>query len=393
MRKSWSPLVSGLLLCLICLQGMVPAYGLANNDVPVAENPAVSESSQDEEEQLEMPIANMKWNVYYAIQSYGQYQDLFQPHIPDNVDYVSFGWARVVADKEGKAQVETQLDGTSSFYYPQGGADRVKEVQSAGKKAMLNVYGDRDWDLLLDQGKEIGNLLLAHGEFDGVVLDFETVTAKDRIPYLVAVYHITKILQDQGKEVWVAAQPRAAYDLSVLTTYVDGVVLMLHDYEPKSMKGGGSPLMAMTPQTPIGALEEDLKEMTQGLSQDQLDKVRLQFSMATTQWKLVDGAMEKTPEETIRPYRPLYSRLIERLKGEKKPIVSYHEPSQNPYMVFHDPTDDTWNVLWYENERSIEAKIKLANRYGINQFSLWRLGNVPRASHDELNLPQVFQWD
>ncbi|WP_157047580.1 hypothetical protein [Cellulosilyticum ruminicola] len=34
------------------------------------------------------------------------------------------------------------------------------------------------------------------------------------------------------------------------------------------------------------------------------------------------------------------------------------------------------NVIWYEDERSVTAKVDLAKLLGISDISYWRLGNM-----------------
>jgi spore germination protein YaaH len=95
--------------------------------------------------------------------------------------------------------------------------------------------------------------------------------------------------------------------------------------------------------------------------------------MDTVQWKLKDGKVINSI-----PYHPSYSQLIQRfLTGVK---LNYSEYSQNPYAVFFNNEDVTNNVIWYENQRSIAEKIKLAKLFGIKGLSLWRLGNIPEQS-------------
>jgi spore germination protein YaaH len=57
--------------------------------------------------------------------------------------------------------------------------------------------------------------------------------------------------------------------------------------------------------------------------------------------------------------------------------MNYSNLYRNPYISFFDDRDETHNVLWYEDSRSVEAKIKLAKMFGIKGISLWRLGNIP----------------
>jgi len=63
--------------------------------------------------------------------------------------------------------------------------------------------------------------------------------------------------------------------------------------------------------------------------------------------------------------------------------ISYSERLQNPYASFYDSSDDTQNVIWYEDSRSIQAKVDLAKMFGIHGISLWRLGNIPNFNENE----------
>ena len=58
-------------------------------------------------------------------------------------------------------------------------------------------------------------------------------------------------------------------------------------------------------------------------------------------------------------------------------------------------TDDSTGVeytVWYENSRSVLAKIKLARHFGIDGISLWRLGLIPDGSDPEQNTPGMDVW-
>lgn len=59
---------------------------------------------------------------------------------------------------------------------------------------------------------------------------------------------------------------------------------------------------------------------------------------------------------------------------------NYSKALESPYITFYNSVDETHNVLWYEDSRSVNAKIRLANLFGISGISLWRLGNIPDYS-------------
>lgn len=340
------------------------------------------------------------YTVYYAIASHEQYQALFGEGLPEPIEQVAFGWSRIEVDHAGKAQIATER-GESSFFVPEGAAELLETVQTDGAQRLINLYGDAKWDQVLPQAEDIADQLLnlAQGarvenvSFDGVVLDFENVPARLKNEYLIAVWKIAKPLKEAGLEVWVAAQPREAYDLRILTRFVDSVILMLHDYEPKSLPPGSTIMATMRPQTPIQAIEAYLRDRVEPLSEQAKNKLRLQMSFASTQWKFKGTTVTGQDGERVYPYRPTYDLIEKRMGMINQGNWHYDEDAQNPYLVYYTKEDGAWNVLWYEDERSVRAKIELATAFGINRFSIWRLGNIPNAPTYQLGIPKLLEWE
>ncbi len=46
-------------------------------------------------------------------------------------------------------------------------------------------------------------------------------------------------------------------------------------------------------------------------------------------------------------------------------------------MTFTNTEEGSDNIVWYEDARSVTAKVRLAKMFGIGGISVWRLGNVP----------------
>lgn len=62
---------------------------------------------------------------------------------------------------------------------------------------------------------------------------------------------------------------------------------------------------------------------------------------------------------------------------EGKFTISYSPTYRNPYLEFTDPVTGIERTVWYEDSRSVLEKIKLAEMFGIQDISLWRLGQIP----------------
>jgi spore germination protein YaaH len=162
------------------------------------------------------------------------------------------------------------------------------------------------------------------------------------------------------------------YDYRTIGEVADKVILMAHDYYAKKlnnteMESG----YTITPLSPINEIYYALKSITDiDTGVQDLNKIWLQISYDSVQWKLKDGKVINS-----YPYSPDYESIRQRLLTDV--TMNYSNLYRNPYISFFDDRDETHNVLWYEDSRSVEAKIKLAKMFGIKGISLWRLGNIP----------------
>jgi spore germination protein YaaH len=116
----------------------------------------------------------------------------------------------------------------------------------------------------------------------------------------------------------------------------------------------------------------------------------LQISFDTVQWKKSEGKIVNQSA-----FRPSYSQLKERmLKNEpgSKLSVKYSEKLQNPWVTYYNESDGTDNIIWYEDSRSVQAKLTLAKMFGIKGISLWRLGNIPDYENTAANETNLNVW-
>lgn len=95
-------------------------------------------------------------------------------------------------------------------------------------------------------------------------------------------------------------------------------------------------------------------------------------------------------------FRPSYEQLRNRMvKNEPSSELSirYSERLQNPWLTYYNSGDGTNNIIWYEDARSVNAKIELAKMFGINGISLWRLGNIPDYNDEESSKLNLNVWN
>ncbi|NLX64728.1 MAG: hypothetical protein GX022_08160 [Clostridiaceae bacterium] len=350
-------------------------------------------------DKLNTPMQEL--HAFYAISSSSQIDKFSQ------LDSVSFGWAQLEYD-ENTRQVFINTDGgDNSYYIPQGYEEVLKKAADNNVSRQL-MFFVKDQNIIdPDTGKtvKLAEYIVTRPEirkpvinamvsmvnetkkygysfsFDGMVSDFEGLKGDTlKQAYNEFLTELKAELSKTGKKLYVAVHPRGkpgqvyfdGYDYRTIGEIADKVILMAHDYdavslsEEEMLRG-----YTDTPVTPIDEVYCALKSITDPVSGVRdINKIWLQLSMDTVQWKLKDGKVIRSV-----PYHPLYSQLIQRfLTGVQ---LNYSEYSQNPYAKFYNSEDGTDNVIWYENQRSIAAKIKLAKLFGIKGLSIWRLGNIP----------------
>ena len=340
--------------------------------------------------------AKTDWlHAFYAISSFSQ-----SDSIP-NLDALSFGWSRLEVTADGGAKLNTTTENANEFNIPSGYSAPVEIAQSSNVPANLNVFMSTSQlvtkadgtssnacrEILLDADNRFAAIskiitqLQSNKFFAGVTIDFEGMIGEDlKAGFTEFLKQLRAKTDSLGKTVYVCVPPVTsdgqyfdAYNYKAIGQYSDKVILMAHDYQATSMP---SSLMdagfTTTPLTPISEVYYALKAITDPTTGVQdVGKVALAISFNAEQWQLQDGKVINST-----PYHPdtetVYSRLV-----DPDTIINYSKLYENPYLTFYNSENNTQNVLWYEDERSVSAKIELAHMFGISGVSVWRLGLIP----------------
>ncbi len=362
------------------------------------------------EDKLSIPIDEV--HSSYAIKSSDQMT------LIKNLDAVSFGWSQVEYDQVNKkVSINTTASNQNDFSVPLGFEVPLGFAKQENAEAYLMVYlNDRSIDSVnigkpmtlaayifnnqTERASLIQQILDAClqisqngkvAEFDGITIDFENFyDASLKSGFNTFLKELKQELDKDNKKLNVAVQPNdyyKGYDYKTIGQIADRVILMAHDYGAKTLSDAEMQSgFSITPITPIHAIYKALKEITDNDLGTDSSKVMLQVSFASTQWQVKDNKIIHR-----KPYTPSYDKLFARLQNQSTEIV-YSNTYQNPYAIYYE--GDIKNVIWYENEQSIQAKIDLAKMFGVNKISLWRLGTIPRyrdASNKNIQLDVVTQ--
>ncbi len=335
---------------------------------------------------------------FYAFSSFSQV-DLIS-----GLDSVCFGWSKMDVNENG-IFVNTSSANQNEWSIPNGFETPLAAAESARASAMLSVYMDRTQKytkadgttalvsdtVLLDAASRekaaeaIAEQVRLDNRFDGAVIDFEALKGETyKAAFNSFLETLSFKLKADGKQLYVTVPPVLpngqeyydGYDYTKIGALADKVILMAYDYEATSLTASEMEAgYTFTPLTPFEdvyyAVKAILDPVTGVLDHS---KVVLGLSFDSAQWmKQNDKVLNSIP------LRPTYSRITERIQMAGA-SVSYHERYRNPMLTFYDETDQTDNIVWYEDERSIGDKLLMAKLLGVDGMSVWRLGNIPNTS-------------
>lgn len=325
-------------------------------------------------------------HAFYAIESSPQMDKI------SDLDSVSFGWSRLEYDPETRQVVlNTTRKNDNDFYIPPGFTTPVSVAQEHNVSTQLMVFADNNTWIYPDAGNGITlveyiltkpevrrqvissivqqvNNTTSDGQtisFDGVVIDFESLRGEMlRQNFVLFLKELNQELKQSTKKLYVTVQPNLnydGYDYKAIGSIADRVILMAHDYAAKELTEYEMDTgYTETPLTPIKEVYSSLKAITDkenGI--DDPNKILLQISFDSVQWKLRDGKVIKAKAD-----QPNYEKIWKRLNQNNVEMI-YSDFYRNPYAKFYDQEDDTGNVLWYEDSNSVMDKIKLARMFGI----------------------------
>ncbi len=207
---------------------------------------------------------------------------------------------------------------------------------------------------------QIDYLVWANG-YDGFHIDFENLNADDR-PYLTQfMAALYARLNPKGKLVTMAVAAKyrdvttgwaGSYDYAALAPSLDLVTLMAYDY---SYSGGSAgPVAPVNWVNSVGAY---------AASQFGAGKVLLGIPFYGYDWNISKGG-----KATSRSYQGMLDTV-----QQNKGTFSYDETYQS---AFGDYTENgEKHRVWFENPRSMEAKMDVMRKNNLGGWAAWRLGH------------------
>ncbi len=280
-----------------------------------------------------------------------------------NLDYVSPFWFYI--DAQGQIEDKDQ-------------AEITQLIKSRGVKILPTFRNQVNYadfhgvlaDASLRQ-RAIGNILRlvdAHG-YDGVNIDFEALDGSDRSNLSRFMADLASVLRPKGKMVTQAVSARdkdldtgwaGAFDYASLAASNDLILLMAYGYRTANSTVPG-------PTAPMSWVNSTVAYV---VSQMPARKLLLGVAWYGYDWNLTAGP----------PARAMLFSDTMSAASRFGATPEYDEPSQTAVLKYTQ--NGQQHQVWYEDRRSVDAKMKLVEKYGLAGVGGWRLGQEDPAVWD-----------
>lgn len=216
------------------------------------------------------------------------------------------------------------------------------------------------------QNRLIDNLvqMLTSKGYRGLDVDFEFVFARDAGPYAAFIRNLAAALNPLGLPVIVALAPKTSdnqrgllyegHDYQALGAAANEVLLMTYEWGYTY-----GPPMAVAPLPNVRAVVE------YALSVIPAEKIWLGIPNYGYDWPLpfVPGESKATS---------ISNRYAVQLAIQYNAVIQYDERAQSPWFRYRDDRG-TEHEVWFEDARSIRAKLALIPEYGLRGAGYWNL--------------------
>lgn len=327
---------------------------------------------------------------FYAFGSFAQRS------LIHDMDSVSFGWSVMQWDAERGARLNTSAADDNEWHIPAGYQLIANYPRHNGARTHLNVFMDTSIGLNSLMACERSRSMavraimaelnrpyerIGDSPFDGVTINFEGLRGeRARAQFNDFLTELAIYLQENELSLYVTVHPATidgvyfdGYDYRRIGRLADRVILMTHDYHPRSMEGLlGTAWQRHAPLTPINEIRRALEAITHPeTGVEDRSRIAIAFSFQNVGW-FVDENDRVIDENPITVSKEM---VLTRM-AQPDTVFGWSETYLNPYIIYTTETGARV-FLWYQDSRSVDAKLRLARQFGVTGASVWRMGIIP----------------
>lgn len=216
------------------------------------------------------------------------------------------------------------------------------------------------------QNKLIDNVLinLNTKNYHGLDVDFEYILPEDRQGYVDFIKNITTKLNEKGYEVLVALAPKISADQP-------GLLYESHDYGALGEVANSVLLMTYEwgftygPPMAVAPIDKVTEVLNYAVTEIDPSIIFMGIPNYGYDWTL--------PFERGKSKAQSLSNVAAvDLARQVGAIIEFDEVSQAPFFEYTDP-EGKEHIVWFEDARSIEAKVNLAHEFAFQGISYWTI--------------------
>jgi spore germination protein YaaH len=221
---------------------------------------------------------------------------------------------------------------------------------------------------------QVDSLIDAYS-YDGITIDFEGLNPGDKPALTAFMSRLYERLHPKGKLVAMAVAAKvkeissgwaAVYDYPALANVVDYLLVMAYDYHWATGDPG-----------PIAPMNKLVDTANYAVARVPASRLLWGVGVYGYDWgRNPDG----TPDGEHAEYRTFAeATAIGAAPGAQS---GYEDATESPWVKYD--RDSKPREIWYENNRSFQAKLDIIARYGMAGFAIWRLGQEDPAIWDTI---------
>lgn len=209
-------------------------------------------------------------------------------------------------------------------------------------------------------------------DYYGVDFDFEFLFPDDADEYVLLVSQMEERLNEIGAITLVALAPK---------TYTEQPGLLYEGHDYKGLGEAADLALLMTyewgytygPPMAVAPINNVRKVLEYGITQIPPEKILMGIPNYGYDWTLPFVQGQSVAENLSIPEAIARAASV----GAQ---IQYDEIAQTPFYEYTD-VQGRQHVVWFEDERSLRAKLELVNEYGLAGVSFWTVMNpFPAAS-------------
>lgn len=221
-----------------------------------------------------------------------------------------------------------------------------------------------------DLARQIAEGVYANN-LDGVNVDIENVTEKQRDSYTELVRCLKEMMPDKEVSVAVAANPKGwntgwhgSYDYSALSKYADYLMIMAYDEHYQGSPAG-----------PVAGMEFVEESIKYALKHVPKEKIVLGVPFFGRVWGPGGFNGRGASLHQVAQMKQTYQVEEHYDEAEKSPYLTFTVRSGDVKMTINGATLTEGDyTVWYENDDSIKSKLYLVQKYELLGSGSWSLG-------------------